>query len=166
MHCREWAAVAAASAAPRCSAPGSTCCPLRCRTSRSNQMGRNLLDLSVDWQDFQQRQRNLPQTETLGRSSRSWAPSRAPGCPQLPLPGYLPAGGGRQPRCFSEVPPGLPVGDLQPRNLRRPPLLVPVPSSPDTQGTLLQRLLQSCIELATLQEPQVASQEPSFHLLC
>ena len=32
-----------------------------------------LLDLSVDWQDFQQRQRNLPQTETLGRSSQSWA---------------------------------------------------------------------------------------------
>jgi len=36
-------------------------------------MGRNLLDLSVDWQDFQRHQRNLPQTETLGRSSQSWA---------------------------------------------------------------------------------------------
>ena len=32
-----------------------------------------LQDLSVYWQDFQQLRRNLPQTETLGRSSQSWA---------------------------------------------------------------------------------------------
>ena len=32
-----------------------------------------LLDLSVDWQDFQRRQRSLRQTERPGRSSQSWA---------------------------------------------------------------------------------------------